>query len=93
MAGRLGARCSVRLKPRAKSDRVEVSADGTLDIAVTSPPVDGRANEHLIDLLSERLRVPKRSIVIVTGGHSRNKVVEVAGMTENEIVETLKVKN
>lgn len=90
MAAIRGARLSVRLKPRAKRDRISCSGNGGLDIAVTSPPIDDRANGHLIDLLAERLRVPKRSVSIVTGVHSRNKVVEFAGMTEMEIVEKLK---
>jgi len=81
------------LKPRAKNDRLTVLPDGLVDVAVTSPPVDDRANEHLIGFLSDRLGVPKRSISIVAGRHSRNKVVEVEGMTKEEVVKKLKVES
>jgi uncharacterized protein (TIGR00251 family) len=83
-------RLTVRLKPRAKNDRIKMLQDGTVDMAVTSPPVDGRANEHLIDLLADRLGVPKRSVSIVVGGHSRNKVVRVEGLTKEEVITALK---
>ncbi|MBN2188621.1 MAG: DUF167 domain-containing protein [Chitinispirillaceae bacterium] len=78
------ARLEIRLKPRAKSDRIRVGPAGLLDIAVTSPPVDGRANEHLVRLLSDRLGVAKSSIKILRGGHSRNKAVMVEGFTKEE---------
>lgn len=88
-----GARLQVRLKPRAKNDRLTVLPGGLIDVAVTSPPVDDRANGHLIEFLSDRLGVPKRSISVIVGGHSRNKVVEVEGMTMEEAVTKLKVES
>jgi uncharacterized protein len=86
------ARFEVRLKPRARGDRVSINAAGTVEVAVTSPPIDDRANEHLISLLSDCLGVSKRSIVIIKGGHSRNKVVAVTGMTKDEVLIKLKVE-
>ena len=85
-----GARLQIRLKPRAKNDRLTVLPGGLIDVAVTSPPIDDRANGHLIEFLSDRLGVPKRSVFVVVGGHSRNKVVEVEGMTKEEAVKKLK---
>lgn len=90
MAALKGARFRVRLKPRAKNDRFGVLSDGLVEIAVTSPPIDDRANNHLIELLADRLSVPKRAISVVVGGHSRNKVVEVEGKTLNEVILQLK---
>jgi uncharacterized protein (TIGR00251 family) len=87
-----GARLQIRLKPRAKNDRLTVLHGGLVDVAVTSPPIDDRANGHLIEFLSDRLGVPKRSISVIAGGHSRNKVVEVEGMTKKEAVKKLKVE-
>jgi uncharacterized protein YggU (UPF0235/DUF167 family) len=67
--------------------------DGLVDLAVTSPPIDDRANEHLIRVLSDRLGVPKRSISIIAGGHYKNKVVEIEGMTREDAVKKLKVES
>jgi uncharacterized protein len=86
----VSGRLEVRLKPRAKGDRISVGPDGLLDIAVTSPPVDEKANEHLIALLSKRIGVPKRAITLLRGGHSKNKVVAVEGLTKEEAIGKLK---
>jgi uncharacterized protein (TIGR00251 family) len=83
------ARLEIRLKPRAKSDRISLGPAGLLAVAVTSPPVDDRANEHLVMILSDRLGVAKGRIAILRGGHSRNKVVQIDGMTREEIVNRL----
>ena len=85
-----GARLDIRLKPRAKNDRIGVAAGGLVDVAVTSPPVDDRANAHLVELLADHFGVAKRSVTIIKGVHSRNKVVEIAGMTKEEALKRVK---
>ena len=85
-----GGRLEIRLKPRAKNDRLVVGAGGLLDVAVTSPPVDGKANEHLIALLAGRLGVPKRALRLIRGGHSKNKVVAVEGLTTEEALQRVR---
>ena len=52
-----------------------------LKIAITAPPVEGKANAHLIKFLSKRLKVPKSAITIASGELSRDKVVDVDGIT------------
>lgn len=84
------SRLEVRLKPHAKNDRINLdAATGVIDIAVTSPPIDDRANEHMIELLSDRLNVPRRLISIIKGGHSRNKVVAVEWLKKEEMMRRL----
>ena len=82
-------RIEIRLKPRAKNDRLAVTGIGTVDIAVTSPPVEGKANEHLVKLLAKKLGVPKMSVTLVRGGHSKNKVVAIEGMSTEEAMKRL----
>jgi uncharacterized protein (TIGR00251 family) len=50
-----------------------------LKVSVTAPPVEGRANTALIELLAREWRLPKRNIAIVGGQKSRDKIVRVAG--------------
>lgn len=70
-------RFQVHVQPGAgKSQIVGAHGDG-IKIKVAAPPVGGAANEALIDLLAERLRLPKRSLRIVRGQSSRQKLVEV----------------
>ncbi|MBN1308200.1 MAG: DUF167 domain-containing protein [Chitinispirillaceae bacterium] len=76
---------SVRLKPRAKRESVAfTSVDAPLQVAVTAPPVENRANDRCIALLAERLGVPKSRLCIIRGGHSRDKVIACEGVSENE---------
>jgi uncharacterized protein len=76
----------VHLKPRAKRDKVTYSDNGIIDIAVTSPPIDNKANEHLIRLLSDILKIPKSSIEIIRGGHSKNKAIAIENLSMDEVV-------
>jgi uncharacterized protein YggU (UPF0235/DUF167 family) len=56
-----------------------------LKARLMAPPVDGAANEALVALLAERLGIPKRAIRIVRGATSRQKTVEITGMTMEEV--------
>lgn len=78
---------AVRVTPRASRDAIEGAYQGALKVRLTAPPVDDRANEALIDLLAERLNVPKSAVRIVAGAKSRTKQVEVAGARRAQIIE------
>jgi uncharacterized protein len=77
---------SVRLKPNAKREKVEADEGGGLRVWVNAPPVEGRANAALIKLLSETLDIPKSYLSIKRGLGSKNKIIEVIGMTKEEII-------
>jgi uncharacterized protein (TIGR00251 family) len=85
-----GGIIGVRLKPGAKREKVVSIDEQEIRLAVTAPPVDGKANEALIKFLAEVLDVAKSSITILRGQTSRIKLVEIAGMTKKEAI--LKVK-
>jgi uncharacterized protein (TIGR00251 family) len=83
--GRGGAALSVRVTPRARKTEVAgIRDDGTLKVRVTSPPVDGKANEALVKFLAEILGVRKRSIEIVAGHRGLDKLVSILDMTAEE---------
>jgi len=73
---------NVRVIPRAKKTELSGERDGALVVRLAAPPVDGAANEALIDFLARVLGVPRRAVRIVGGERSRNKRVEIAGVTE-----------
>lgn len=83
---------TIKLKPGAKRDSVEIQNDGSLAVSVTSRPVEGKANAHLMKLLSKALHIPKSSCSILQGEKSRNKVVAIEGLNKEEIVERLQCK-
>ncbi|MCI0351392.1 MAG: DUF167 domain-containing protein [Acidobacteriales bacterium] len=72
---------AVKVQPRAKHDAVVGEFGDALKVALTAPPVEGRANEACIAFLAEFLKVPRSSITIASGQNSRHKVIRVAGVT------------
>lgn len=78
---------TVRVVPRSSKNVLEWSEgeQGVLKARLTAPPVDGAANEALVALLSERLQIPKRAITLVRGVSSRQKTLEIAGLTLEEL--------
>ena len=71
-------RFTVRLQPRAAKNEIAGLHGDALRVRVTAPPVDGLANEALIDFLSRTLKISRRNVCIVSGFASRTKVVEVS---------------
>ena len=72
---------AVRVQPRASRDEIDGVWQGGLKIRLTAPPVDDRANEALRRLLAARLKVPLAAVRIAAGERSRNKRVEIRGVT------------
>lgn len=75
-----GVRFPVRVQPRASRTEVAGTQAGALKVRLQAPPVDGAANEALVDFLAESLGIPRRLVHIVSGATSRSKVVEVTGI-------------
>jgi uncharacterized protein (TIGR00251 family) len=80
-----GATFSVKVHPRAKRNAIAGEMGDALKVALTAPPVEGKANEACVAFLAELLGVSRSSVVIVTGESSRQKVVRVAGMSADEV--------
>ncbi len=83
-------RLTVRVIPRSSRNAIEWD-QGVLKARLTAPPVDGAANDALIALLAERLGLPRRSISIVHGATGRQKIVEIAGMTQEAVEQKLQI--
>jgi uncharacterized protein (TIGR00251 family) len=80
-----GATFSVRIHPRAKKDAITGELGDALKLALTAPPVEGRANAACIEFLAVLLKLPRSSITIAAGQSSRNKVVRVAGLSAAKV--------
>jgi uncharacterized protein (TIGR00251 family) len=84
-----GCTLSVRLHPGArKNGATGIHAD-EVKIALTAPPVDGKANEALIAFLADALRLPRARIVLVSGLTSRAKILRITGKSAAEVAATL----
>lgn len=78
-------RVSVHVQPRASRSEVVGTHGSALKVRIQAPPVEGAANEAVINLLAERLGVPRRAVRIVAGSSSRSKTVEIDGTTEEAV--------
>jgi len=70
---------NVIVKPNSKKNSIAPNTDGSLVVHVNAPPIEGKANKILIELLADYFNVPKSSIEIVTGLKSKNKIIKVLG--------------
>ena len=76
-----GAKFQVKVQPRAKKNAITGEVGDALKLALTAPPIEGRANDACIAFLAELLNVPRSSVTITAGHKSRNKVIRVAGIS------------
>lgn len=67
----------LRIQPRAKRDEIGAVHGDRLRVRINAPPVDGKANEHLVEFIAERFGVPKRRVVLISGASARDKQVRV----------------
>jgi len=82
---------SVVVVPRAGKSSIAQLADGTLQVRVVAPPVDGAANTALLRFLADILDVPCSCLAIASGTSSRRKRLSVAGVAPDELEERLRV--
>ncbi len=80
-----GVELNVRVIPRARRTEVAGVRDNALLVRVAAPPVDGAANEAVIDLIAATCRVPRRAIRLVSGESSRQKRIAIDGVTPDQI--------
>ena len=76
---------AVKVHPRAKKDAITGEVGDALKLSLTTPPVEGRANEACVEFFAKLLKVPRSSVTITSGERGRNKIVRVGGLSAEEI--------
>ena len=84
-----GVTLPVRVVPRAGRTALDGVVEGALRVRLAAPPVEGAANRALVEFLAELLGVPKRDIAIMRGERGRQKLVQVHGLTADELRQRL----
>ena len=84
-----GVSLTVKVQPRARRTAIIGEAGGALKIALTAPPVEGRANQACIEFFAKLLGLPKSAVTIISGEHGRKKVVRLAGISANVVRDKL----
>jgi uncharacterized protein (TIGR00251 family) len=80
---------AVRVVPRAGRTAIAGRRGDALLVRLSAAPVDGAANDALLDLLASALRRPRRDLSIASGDRSRSKRVAVSGMSAAEVLAAL----
>ena len=88
-----GIRFSAIIQPRSSKNEVTGLYNDALKIRLTSPPVDNKANKACMSFFAKWLGISPSKISIVQGLSSKNKIIEVDGLTEKQFHEILKTKN
>ncbi|MDD2212624.1 MAG: DUF167 domain-containing protein [Clostridia bacterium] len=85
-----GIRFKIKVQPRASRNEISGWQGDSLKIRLTAPPVDGEANEACLKFLAACLQISRRQVKVVAGLKSRNKVIEIEGLTSEEFQQCLK---
>jgi hypothetical protein len=80
---------AVKVHPRAKKNAITGEIGDALKLSLTTPPIEGRANEACVEFFAKLLKVPRSSVTIASGQTSRNKVIRVTGVTAPYVRERL----
>jgi uncharacterized protein (TIGR00251 family) len=78
-------RFRVHVQPRASKNEIVGKHGDALKVRLTAPPIDSAANNALVALLAEALGVSRRDVQIIAGATSRMKLVEVAGISIEQV--------
>jgi uncharacterized protein len=85
-SGKGGAAISVRVTPRSpKNEITEILDNGTIKIRLNAPPVDGKANQALIEFLAKMLEVKPAQIDIIAGLTSKDKLLTITGLRPEDV--------
>ena len=88
--GSQGVSFAVKVHPRAKKNGITGELGDALKVSLTTPPIEGRANEACIEFFANLLKVPRSSVTIASGQTSRNKVIRVAGVSREYVIDRLR---
>jgi uncharacterized protein (TIGR00251 family) len=69
---------NIHVIPRAARTQAEGMHDGALKVRLHAPPVDGQANQALVEWLAERLAIAKREIELLRGATARRKQLRIS---------------
>lgn len=70
----------IKVEPRSSKSGIVGLYGDALKVKLTSPPVEGKANRELVEVLARTCGVGKSDVEIVSGKRSKNKVVRITGI-------------
>ena len=74
-----GITFTIKVQPRARKNAITGTVGDALKLALTAPPLEGKANAAVIDFLADFFDIPRSSVTIASGATSRLKVIRISG--------------
>lgn len=87
--GKDGVTLKVRVSPNSSKNVLSVGTGERLEVKLTAPPKEGKANEQLVKFLGKTLGIAPSSISILRGRSSRDKILLVRGLDAGAVKERL----
>jgi uncharacterized protein (TIGR00251 family) len=87
--GAKGATFAVKVHPRARKNAITGTVGDAVKLALAAPPVDGKANQAVMEFFADLFDIPRSSVTIASGETSRNKVVRISGLNKRTVEERL----
>src|ERR1700704_2665339 len=76
-----GITFAIKVHPRARMNAITGIVGDALKLALTAPPVDGKANQAVIEFFADLFAIPRSSVTIASGETNRNKVIRISGLS------------
>lgn len=83
----MSVKIAVHVTPKSGRDEIAGWRGGELQVRVTAPPEDGKANAAVCKVLAKALGVPKSAVRVTRGESSRHKQVVIDGVSEGDVHE------
>ena len=84
-----GVSFTVKVHPRARKDAITGTVGDALKLSLTTPPVDGKANQAVIEFFADLFAIGRSSVTIASGETSRTKVIRVSGIGAEQVRQRL----
>ena len=84
-----GITFAVKVQPRARQNAVTGTVGGALKLALKVAPVEGKANQAMIEFLADFFDIPRSSVTIASGATSRLKVIRISGANLQSVQQRL----
>jgi uncharacterized protein (TIGR00251 family) len=84
-----GVSFAVKVHPRARKNAITGAVGDALKLSLTAPPVDGKANQAVVEFFADFFQIPRSSVTITSGATSRLKTVRITGIAAEQLRQKL----
>jgi len=84
-----GLSFAVKVHPRARKNAITGTVGDALKLSLTAPPVEGKANQAVVEFFADFFQISRSSVTITSGETSRLKVVRITGITAEQLRQKL----